>query len=828
MAHRFIVPESSPPGSPDPSTPEKTPQVRGISMFGPNNPSTTPAGPPPSSAASFTPAGAPSDSFLGSSIMRGVNSSRPSASGGLSRDNTGRNLFGSRESGNAPLGRSIRGNQRQPSGLSRQYSLGDIEPEEEEEEDAEGEDDFEFDVAQGLFRTSYGRSKFGANDENTDDQIERLVERDMGFQSGEYEDDEDDEEEYDEEPQDDADVSEEQSQEEEDEDMFLNMRHDDRQYGRAVIGEADEDLMMLNTPAATTKMRKEAQDLLRRSSAQHANSARARGFEYATIAKDLYTHTDIARLTEPASIIVKTEDLVCRLYDEGVGPEADDEKLDNSLANISFLLAKLWSDRVENMSKPEEEDMSSVGPRPDADPFEKASYVAQLLLRLHHTRADDENGDEKVLPTTEVLLLWLQDNGYSPYLDQIQDVRQHNPSPACHSLFWQTVQNSLLRGDVPMATYFLRNAGWENVRKGIRGEKVYTGQSLENVKRFAAATCEILEQCPSERGDWDIFNSSWTLFRIQAKGALDRMILFAEGRDQTFHNDGDDYESMSTMARKASSQLPWDIYENLQNIYGILLGDREAIVGIAQDWCEATIGMFCWWDDGEQRHKNLRLTQSQGFQASASRLGNTDEYLDRLATSFHMVLESDLSPNAMNPVEVAVASVFEGNVDAAIGILRTWSLPIACSVAEVASLGGWLPDTKATKPLAFEALDMEDFALLNISQPGADEVLGMKDDTLENYARELAGIEHLTSHREGWEMAIQVLGRMDVPEKSEEIVGELLKDILETLDESSSSTVDKMWRILNDLGMINYAEETAEVRINELGPARKKKLLTIV
>ena len=87
----------------------------------------------------------------------------------------------------------------------------------------------------------------------------------------------------------------------------------------------------------------------------------------------------------------------------------------------------------------------------------------------------------------------------------------------------------------------------------------------------------------------------------------------------------------------------------------------------------------------------------------------------------------------------------------------------------------------------------------------------MKDDTLEKYARKLAGIEYLSPQREGWEMAIQVLGRMDLPERSEEIVGELLKDILETLDEHSSATVDKMWRILNDLGMINYAEETAEV-----------------
>lgn len=458
--------------------------------------------------------------------------------------------------------------------------------------------------------------------------------------------------------------------------------------------------------------------------------------------------------------------------------------------------------------------MVTVGPKPDSEPFEKAQYVAQLLLRLHHGKYVDE-GEEKTLPLPEVLVEWL-DKNHNPYPNQFADVGRYQPSPACHSLFWQTLHNSLLRGEVDQTSYLLKNAGWEHVRRGTGRDRLYTGQALENVRRWAAATCEILDQCPVLKSDWDIFNSSWTLFRIQARGALDKMMLFAEGKDPTFRTSIDDevgveQQSMSTLARKASSQLPWDVYENLQSIYGILLGDREAIVGIAQDWCEATVGMFAWWDDGRQRHKSLRLTHSQSFRTSFSKSSESDEYFERLVTAFHAVIQSDLNPNAMNPVEVAIACVFEGNVDAAIGFLRIWSLPVASAVAEIAALGQWLPATEAAKPLTFDGLDMEDLALLNISQPGPDELLGMKDDTLEKYARELAGIEQLSPQRDGWEMAIQVLGRMDSPEKSEEIVGELLKDLLETLDENSGSTVDKMWRILNDLGMINYAEETAEV-----------------
>jgi len=165
----------------------------------------------------------------------------------------------------------------------------------------------------------------------------------------------------------------------------------------------------------------------------------------------------------------------------------------------------------------------------------------------------------------------------------------------------------------------------------------------------------------------------------------------------------------------------------------------------------------------------------------------------------------------MSPVEVAIASCFEGNVNGVIGLLRTWSLPVASSVAEIASLGQWLPPTETRKPLPLDTLDMDDYALLGILPPTNDEVEGIKDTTLVLYARELAGVDNLSPQRDGWEIAIQVLGRMDVPKKSEETVAELLRDLLATLDKNAGTTVERMWRILNDLGMISFAEETAEV-----------------
>ncbi|CCT68462.1 uncharacterized protein FFB20_12956 [Fusarium fujikuroi] len=795
MSSRFIVPDSSPPASPAPSTPDKSGRGTGFSFLA-DNPSTTPAGPPPSSVASFTPAGAPSDSYMGSSFMRGMTDTKPLSFGVSNNSSSGRNLFGRTGASSNPLGRSIRG--RQPSGLSRQFSAADEEDEDlEEDQDAEG--DVELPPPRGnLFRMSAAPDE-RLEDDEVDAEIERYIDQDIAGEEDERESYEEDDHVF-------------EREESEEPDMFLNMRHDDRPYGQPMIGD-ESDLMMLNTPAATKRVRQEAESIFRQTSAHLGMSGRQEGFHFASIAKNLYSQHEHAQIVEPADMILETEELVCRLYEEGVGPEDDVEKMDNSLSNITFRLIELWKKTMNGLPQPEGEDFATIGPGLNSDPFEKAAYVAQLILRMHHTRFGTNTDEEKAPPLPEILFDWMHKN-HNLYPDQVREVSRYIPSPACHPLFWQTVRCSLLRGDVGSASHLLKEAGWQNVRRGPRSDYAYTGKALENVRRFAAATSEVLDQCPGTRSEWDIWNSNWTLFRIQARGSLNRMTLFAEGREQDIQDLMDDefapqQQSLSTMARKASSQIPWDIYENLQTVYGIVLGNHEAILEVAQDWCEATIGLFGWWDDGNQRHKALRLSQSQLLRAS-SRFAGSEDYFDRLATAFHMVVQSDLNPNVLNPVEVAVASAFEGNVNAVLGFLRIWSLPLACTVAEIASLGEWLPAPTGPNLFPTDSLDMDDLALLGVTQPGPDELDGIKDTTLVLYARELAGIEQLSTERDGWEMAIQVLGRMDSPERSEETVGELLRDLLATLNENSGRTVDKIWTILNDLGMINYAEETAE------------------
>lgn len=600
------------------------------------------------------------------------------------------------------------------------------------------------------------------------------------------------------------------------EDMWLGM-----QQGDVSFEGDDSDLMMHATPAANERIRKEAEDIFRVSTVR--SGARRREFKFAPIAKDLYTQLGSATITESPELVLNTEAQIRRLYDDGVGVSDDAEKLDETLATVAGKVAALWSDYADNLPKSSEEHAAIIGPGPHSTNFEKANYVANLALQIHHTRFDE--GDRlRTEPLTETLFRWL-DTNHNFYPDKFEDIKRHRPSPACHGLFWQTVFIALLRGKVAEAQGLLRKAGWSHVRKGHRSDYAYTGQGLSNVERAVADTCEMLEYCPGIEENWDIWSSDWTLFRVRARGQLEQLRRFAEGRDaagvlaeSNLSDSTSTYgrQSLAGLARKAESQVPWDIYENLNIVFEIVLGSRTAILEAAQDWCEATVGLFGWWDE-DKTEKNFSRSRSQSLMLPVQ--SHTPEgYLDRLARSFQTAVESDFPLNTLNSVEVGMACVFEGNTKGLIGLLRAWSLPIAAAVAEIASLGGWLPPHKRNAIFGMEDLDMDDLDVLGMDPASPDEVDGIKDNTLITYAQELSSFRQLSSvkdkdgvPRDGWELAIHVLGRMDSPERSEETVGQLVKLLMDDLDVDSGTTVDKVWRLLNELGMVPYAEETAEV-----------------
>ncbi|OIW23479.1 hypothetical protein CONLIGDRAFT_624662 [Coniochaeta ligniaria NRRL 30616] len=711
--------------------------------------------------------------------MRGVTDTKPPPPSFATHNisSSSKNLFSQSQKRNAPLGRSIRPSKpNQPSRLSKHFEVEDV-----DDEDLPARDN-----RTGTFAIPFDDSYDDTFDETAEDAAayEAAMDRDVHVAS-------------------DA------------EDMWLGM-----QQGDITLDGDESDLMMHATPAANERIRKEAEDIFRVSTVR--SGARRREFKFAPLAKDLYTQLGYATITESPELILNTEAQIRRLYDDGVGVSDDAEKLDETLANVAAKVAALWNDYAEGLPKSNKEHAAVIGPGPHSSNFEKANYLASLALQIHHTRFDE--GDQlRTEPLTETLFRWLDIN-HNFYPEKFEDIQRHRPSPACHGLFWETVFVALLRGKVAEAQRLLKNAGWGHVRKGHRSDYAYTGQSLSNVERAVAATCEMLAHCPGIEQNWDIWSSDWTLFRIRARGQLEQLRRFAEGRDtagvlaeSNLSDSTSTYgrQSMAGLARKAESQVPWDIYENLNIIFEIVLGSRPAILAAAQDWCEATVGLFGWWDE-DKTEKNFSMSRSQNLMLPGG--GHTAEgYLDRLARSFQTVVESDFPLNTLNSVEVGMACVFEGNTKGLIGLLRAWSLPIAAAVAEIASLGGWLPPHKRNAIFGMEDLDMDDLDVLGMDPASPDEVDGIKDNTLITYAQELSRFRQLSSvkdkngvPRDGWELAIHVLGRMDSPERSEETVGQLVKLLMDDLDVDSGTTVDKVWRLLNELGMIPYAEETAE------------------
>ncbi|KAI0833160.1 hypothetical protein F5Y06DRAFT_183542 [Hypoxylon sp. FL0890] len=798
MSFRFSQMSSSP------STPDRSSR-KASSGFGytAEHPSTTPIGPPPpSSAPSFTPAGDPSPSYLQSSIG--------AMSGKIKAPNFGRpNLAQSRPSSgrrsDAPLGRSIRGStSRQPSGLSREYH-GVEEEEEDDDDDDEDDEENEHTNRAGTYGLPYDDTTEGEDTEpdNTnplDDEDEEDQEADVDAMMR-------DEAEYDVE-----------------EDLLREIAGTEP-YGDP---DGDADLMMLTTAAADERVSREAEDIFRASSFR-STMAPKRDLKYATLAKDLYSQSQFAKVSEPDDVIIQTEELINRLYDEGVGPEDDEEKLDDTLAHASVRLVKeIWGPHLEGLSNASQEHAAKVGPSIHAPDFEKALYLARLVLQIHHTpAARDEFGAARPMALPAILFEW-QHEQHNLDRDQTNAVLHHRPSPAAHGLFWQVVFNALVRGDIAKTAQLLESAGWEFVKKQPRGEPVYSGQVLANIKRVVEDLCLVMRLCPAVSDEsWDIHSSDWTLFRLKAKAAKEGLITFTEGReranlsssrfaDSDFADSVNGRASLAGLARKAESRIPWDIYENLQSLYAILIGEPDAILAAAQDWCEATIGLFGWWDNGHNK-RNLGISHSRLLH-SGSQTGVDDDFLDRLALSLQTATEADFHFDSADPVEVAVASAFEGNVEGVIGFLRLWSLPIASSVAEIASLGRWLPPQEPQNLINMSDFDMEELEVLGMNQSsGSDEKDGIKDTTLIHYARSLKDRRQISGtglhgrvSREGWEMAVQVVGRMDSPERSEQLVQELLQSVIETIDEDSRETVDKIWRLLNELGMINFAEDTAE------------------
>lgn len=544
---------------------------------------------------------------------------------------------------------------------------------------------------------------------------------------------------------------------------------------------------------------------------------------YEKVAKGLYTRMPAPGVEEDDDLILDTEATVSRLYDNGIAGDLDeDDQIREALAIVPNELINLWADYDSKTTVPKSgEYTATIGPGPTATNFAKANFVAGLTLQVQHPKKQSNSFDSKVDPLPQILLAWTEKH-HNPYPEQFNDVQSHHPSPSNHQLFWDTIFNCLIRGKVTSVADVLDRAGWHYARNDADAPRVpfaptgFSGIALANIEKVVSAAVIVLRSCPGHAGDWHLRSSDWTLFRLRASTALEDLRTFAEGRNRDRHakaNAG----SYSKAVQKAESKVPWHIYQNLVIVYSILMGDASAIIESAEDWLEATIGLMAWWDEGKDERR-LAMGRSQTAYRAAARETDEQAFRRKLRRSFGMATaeSTDFAVNSANEIEVALASLFEEDYASVIGFLRGWSGPVSSATAEVASLAGWLPQVEEKSLINMGSLDQDDMDLLGLNA-SPSKVDGVKDQTLITYARALARIGELRSSsssgrpqvvRQGWEISLALFGRLDSTERSDEMV----TSFLEGFKLDSSSTVDKLWTLLNDIALDRHAETVAEVR----------------
>jgi hypothetical protein len=602
-----------------------------------------------------------------------------------------------------------------------------------------------------------------------------------------------------------------------------------RTNGRGYDQRSASDLL-LSTPGALRTTREGG--ILGQTDYLSQSLPRPKESIFGSIAKDMYTRMPPAQVTEADDLILGTESIITRLYEQGIGASEDEDRLQEALMTIPGELVNLWDDYDRNTRVYDSEEYTTaIGPGPKATNFQKSNYVAGLALQIHHPRREANSfGTSRVIPLPQIMLEWLDDhhNVFPSYLEEVQ---YHRPSPSNSRLFWSTLFNSLIRGKILAVVNLLKDAGWRHARNdsdvatGQYGAAGFSGVALQNVERVAEDAIKVFQQCPAAHGDWNIRGSEWTLFRLRISQAMENLKSFAEGNNRdTSQSNAYGRTSLaaqsgtySKTAQKAESKVPWHIYQNMVTLYSIAMGDANAIVEVCGDWVEAAAGLLVWWDEGKDDRRQA-FNRSQNSYRASLRGSDMEHYLHKLRKSFETANDktTDFAVNTADELEVSLASLFEGDNEAVVGFLRGWSGPVSSAVAEVASLGGWLPQAEPQSLINMGSLDQEDLDLLGVnSSPSKSD--GVKDLTLIAYAKSLTHRGTLRrptasgpsqASTEGWELAIAILGRLDSTSRSEEIVEAFVKEF----PLNSTDVVDKLWRLLNETGMGRDAESVAEVR----------------
>ena len=823
----YAVPfSSSPPSTPASSQRHASNNANGSGIFS-TNPSTTPAGPPPSSAKSFTPAGPPPTSVFGSSkttFDHPFFNIKPSKAADLGSQNSfsfdrvhsnkqsphlnpRRPIF---KSSNSQRARPTRNRIFGSSPPTLPGKNGDQSPE-WEDFDEQGEENLE----DGDYSEQSDPEIFHGGLEAGNKPIEPVSSNTLGL-----------------------------------DDLLMSGGNPGYiQYESSING---------GTPRGTKRSRHGA--TMPHGSPQREKKPRAirEASFIPALAKNMSSQFGVAKLDDPDNLIIGTEDLVSQLYALKNTDEGSERAVEIALPDISERLNDLWNEYGDRTSTDAKTGDYIVGIGPDRKSplFQSAVFLATLLLQLHHPRPAKgkqafaisraiqpspfskspqlAHPPQNSTALPNVLIDWLN-NHHCPYRILTLNLMVYKPNPTANINFWDILFSSALRGQIHDVIKILKKSDFKDActaRQDGQDEDGYRGIQLGNIERVINRAIQLLETCPAlQDGDWDIPGFDWRIFRKRVDQALDDLATLAEGRDRDLDPPESMFEAtnfgikssvpaLSQSTRRAESRVPWTIYQNLKALYGILLGGTTEIISLAQDWIEATVALTIWWDGNDDddsfevgslamTRRSLRRSQSRS--ARLVDLNSNAAYLRRLAFAFARVTDGSedemFQINPVSPVEVGLASIFEGNNEDVIRLLQGWSLPIASAIVEIASMGGWYESAAGGARL--DGFDESDLMVLSYGQ---QEQTSTRDGILMDYAQALCGKDVLQHTRtketkEGWEMAIGIISRMGDVRIVKKEVGELLRRI--HLD--SDKRVDKILDVCRLFGMMQEGRNIAEV-----------------
>lgn len=831
----WTVPVSSSPQAP--STPGSDRRRTGVSVKSPNgvtkntyapNPSTTPAGPPPSSVRSFTPADPPPSSIFGSSQL-----------------GSGRTLFKSRANAGANAGSRKNANALPTGNIDGRKLARFL--------DKSGNFDFGHSndaPTRNTFGVPNGSSSIGQHESDGDEA------------------DSDDEGGTDEEDFEEDDVAE---ASEEEYTMDLGPESNDRSLnlGSSISSLPNGSLAKGKQVAFGSSILDDSPRGVKRSRGASAISNTTyrspkrpskprQESAIPSIAKSMVAQHRIAELKESDQFVLGTEDILQQeLFSAQVSAEAHDHRLETALSRASERLSNFWrsSDDHDMRRRPSNQDtVMGIGPGRDVASVHKATFLGAILLQLHHPpeakgkqafasrRLGRSSMELRMAPRPsnptaipKVLTDWIN-RCHDPYESFNVDVQKFRPNPTAHVNYWDILFSLLLRGKFADVIQLLKTSDFRHAktaREDRKDEIGYSSAQINNVERVINRAIQVLGYCPAlQDEDWHVTGNSWVIFRKRIEQEMNDLATFAEGRDRDLDPADNNFEAsnfglrsttmgLSQSARKAESQVPWTIYQNLRAMYGMLLGGTTEILAMAHDWVEATIGLTIWWtgnEDEDMAVGSVALTRRSLRHSDEERLVDVNPipaYLRRLATAFQSVIdgnsdEQEFSIDTLNSVEVGLASIFEGNVEGVMGLLRMWSLPVALACAEVAHEGGWFESAAGTDIL--HGLDQGDLLLMSGFEPRTQHL--SKDSILAEYAEALSNREcvhnmQVGTMREGWELSMSMLARLD----DEGLAAKSVKDLLDRLPLDTDDRMDKILRTCEQFNIPEQAREKTEVAL---------------